>query len=141
MLRGFLRRRKLADELRRRRLLEIVKGSREKVAVVLFGSRARGGANFSSDFDLLILHREGGREEAERLVEALRSEGIPVDAHIYSLREASEHLPTSSILLDALQEGEVLVDRLGISDLIERARELRRKGIGRVEGGWKLGGD
>ncbi len=107
-----------------------------EIAIVLFGSRARGDSSASSDFDILAIVKDKG--VAKDFKEALKKEKIPSDLHVYDLEEAKKLLPFSSILLDALQEGVLLMDGLGIHDLVQEAAELRKKGFGRVKGGWKI---
>ncbi len=73
-----------------------------------------------------------------RLSSELRERGVPADVHHYTPEEARRLLPTSSVLLDALQEGEILMDEARIGELVSLARELRDRGIGRIPGGWAL---
>ncbi|MDK2465070.1 MAG: nucleotidyltransferase domain-containing protein [Candidatus Korarchaeota archaeon] len=107
-------------------------------SLILFGSRVRGEESAASDFDLLLLAED--ESVRDRLLSALRREGIPADVHFFRPEEAEKLLPYSSILLDALQEGKILLDEAGASRLVRRAAELRQRGVGRVAGGWRLGG-
>jgi len=137
MRRGFLRKLKEREERRKlafQRILEEMSG--REIAIILFGSRARGESSASSDFDILAIVKD--KNVAKGLKEALRREKIPSDLYIYDLEEARRLLPFSSILLDALQEGVILLDKLGINELLKEAAELKKKGIGRVKGGWKI---
>ncbi len=137
MRKGFLKKVREREERRisvLRKILENMKG--KEIAVILFGSRARGESSASSDFDILVIVRD--QRVSDELKEALRKERIPSDLHIFRLEEAKELLPSSSILLDALQEGLLLLDGLGIENLIEEAKNLKKRGIGRVKGGWKI---
>jgi len=118
-----------------RRIARELRGS--GASLILFGSRVRGEHAAASDFDLLLIAEDEGLRD--RLLSALRREGIPADVHFFRPDEAERLLPYSSVLLDALQEGVVLIDGARISGLVRRAMELRRKGVGRVAGGWRLG--
>ncbi len=137
MRKGFLRRVKEREERRKlafHKILEEMKG--REIAIVLFGSRARGDCSASSDFDILAIVKD--ENVAKELKESLKREKIPSDLHVYYFEEAKKLLPFSSILLDALQEGVLLIDGIGIHDLLLEAAELRKKGLGRVKGGWKI---
>lgn len=138
MLRGFSRSAERRAERRLRAIRDVIQSlSGSGASVVLFGSWARGEAAAASDFDILLIAED--RRVRDRLVWALRSSKIPADVHWFTPDEAERLLPYSSILLDALQEGIVLLDEAGISGLLRRARELGRRGVGKVAGGWRLG--
>lgn len=86
--------------------------------VILFGSRARGGARADSDIDLLIVEaapfspQRSRRQETARLYLALRKLAIPKDLLLYS-RDEFERLKDSAhhIVGRALREGRVLHER------------------------------
>lgn len=138
MLRNFSRSAERRAERRLRALRDVIRAlSGSGASVVLFGSWARGEAAAASDFDILLIARNP--KLRDRLVRTLRSSNIPADVHWFTPDEAERLLPYSSILLDALQEGVVLLDEAGISGLLRRAKELGRRGVGRVAGGWRLG--
>ncbi|RDD53181.1 MAG: nucleotidyltransferase domain-containing protein, partial [Candidatus Korarchaeota archaeon NZ13-K] len=92
------------ERLREERLREIV--DRFKVTVILFGSRARGGSTPASDYDLLIIYDDPA--ELEKLLSSFKDARIPVDVHAFTLEDALNTMPTSTIILDALEEGAVL---------------------------------
>ncbi len=138
MLRNFSRSAERRAERRLRALRDVIRAlSGSGASVVLFGSWARGEAAAASDFDILLIAKNP--KLRDRLVRTLRSSNIPADVHWFTPDEAERLLPYSSILLDALQEGVVLLDEAGISGLLRRAKELGRRGVGRVAGGWRLG--
>lgn len=80
--------------------------------VVLFGSRARGGARDDSDLDFLVIEArvESKLNEMVRLRDALPPLGVPVDVVVVSEEEAArrERVP-STLVHRALREGRVLV--------------------------------
>lgn len=80
--------------------------------VVLFGSRARGGARADSDLDFLVIeaHVESKLDEMVRLRDALPPLGVPVDVVVVSEEEATRRQRVPSTLVHrALREGRVLV--------------------------------
>jgi len=80
--------------------------------VVLFGSRARGGARDDSDLDFLVIEArvKSKLDEMVRLRDALPPLGVPVDVVVVSEEEAArrERVP-STLVHRALREGRVLV--------------------------------
>src|SRR6266498_1351931 len=65
----------------RRALDSLVRQLRDKYAkqieqVILFGSRARGDATFESDFDLLIVTKNGGKKFEQRLTHFVNALGF-----------------------------------------------------------------
>lgn len=80
--------------------------------VVLFGSRARGGARDDSDLDFLVIEArvKSKLDEMVRLRDALPPLGVPVDVVVVSEEEAvrRERVP-STLVHRALREGRVLV--------------------------------
>lgn len=80
--------------------------------MVLFGSRARGGARPDSDLDFLVIkaHVESKLDEMVRLRDALPPLGVPVDVVVVSEEEATRRQRVPSTLVHrALREGRVLV--------------------------------
>jgi len=79
--------------------------------VVLFGSRARGGARDDSDLDFLVIeaHVESKLDEMVRLRDALPPLGVPVDVVVVSEEEAARReLVPSTLVHRALREGRIL---------------------------------
>jgi len=134
MSKGFLRRTVERERLKEERLREIV--DRFKVTVILFGSRARGGSTPASDYDLLIIYDDPA--ELEKLMSDLKDARVPVDVHVFTLKDALNTMPTSTIILDALEEGIVLKEGIPLEPLRERLRSLKDKGYRKVEKGWIL---
>ncbi len=94
----------------------------EVLAVVLFGSLARGEATAMSDADVLILLRESPLPFAERLV-AYKPQGLGVRVEVfpYTLGEARQSwLEGWGLLRPALQEGRVLFEREGALAQVKR---------------------
>lgn len=86
--------------------------ARSPSKIVLFGSRARGGARDDSDLDFLVIekHVESKLDEMVRLRDALPPLGVPVDVVVVSEAEASRRDRVPSTLVHrALREGRVLV--------------------------------
>ncbi len=83
------------------------------LAVVLFGSLARGEATAMSDADVLILLRDSPRPFHERIPDFLRSGvGISLDVFPYTLSEATQALREGwGVVAIALREGVWLVDK------------------------------
>jgi len=88
------------------------------LAVVLFGSLARGEATAMSDADLLILLRDSPRPFHERAPDFLRSGvGIGLDLFPYTLSEATQALHEGwGVVAIALREGIWLVDKERVKD-------------------------
>lgn len=106
------------------------------LAVVLFGSAARGRAGPESDLDLLVVARNFSRRYGER-VEALLPakagfQGPPVQFYPLRPEEVGEMRP---LFLDILHEGRALFERGGFATRwMERMRSrLARAGCRRVE--------
>lgn len=133
MSRDFLRRR-VEEEKRRSSTLREVSSKYERLTVILFGSRARGGFTPASDYDLVVIYENP--DDLRKFKEELRRARIPVDLHAFTLREAMELLKSSTFLLDALEDGLVLREGIPLGPLREEMRNLRERGYRRVEGGW-----
>lgn len=88
------------------------------LAVVLFGSLARGEATAMSDADLLILLSDSSQPFHERAPALLRSgAGICLDLFPYTLAEAAQALRTEGgVVAVAVREGVWLVDRAGVKE-------------------------
>ena len=59
-----------------------------------------------------------------------------MDVHSFTLEEALDALPYSTVILDALTEGIVLKEGPPLRPLTEKLKSLKRKGYRKVEGGW-----
>lgn len=93
----------------------------EVLAVVLFGSLARGEATAFSDADLLVLLRDTPLPFPERLVR-YRPEGVRrVEVFPYTLSEAVEGLKGEfGVVPAALREGKLLFEREGAWEALRR---------------------
>ena len=81
--------------------------------VVLFGSRATGGARPDSDLDFLVIeeHVDSKLDEMVRLRDALANMDVPVDIIVVSREEAIDRARRpGSVVGRALAEGRVLVE-------------------------------
>ncbi len=109
------------------------------LAVVLFGSLARGEATAMSDADILIVLRESPRPFHERTPDFLWSGvGISLDVFPYTLSEAVQALQEGGGLVAvALREGIWLVDKEGVKEQLMAmlsTTELRTVGKESAEG-------
>jgi len=101
-----------------RRMVDILVAEADPERIILFGSRARGGAREDSDVDLLVVESEpfgpGRSRHAEmtRLYLALSGHGVSKDVLVYS-RADVEYWKDSinHVLARALREGETLYER------------------------------
>lgn len=102
------------------------------VAVILFGSRARGDWGPWSDYDLLIIGEfdRGFLERIREILEVLSDIPLPIEPHPYTLEEVLDLLRRGSpTIYDALEEGRVLYSSSGL-DVVRRVFEgLRRRGM------------
>jgi len=90
---------------------------KERVCLVIFGSRAEGRANLLSDYDLLLISEEHKIEMPERL---------PADVFIYSPEECLKEIERrNSVVLDALTKGRLIFDNLGVFEKLRRRAEHR----------------
>jgi predicted nucleotidyltransferase len=88
----------------------------DPLRVILFGSLARGEANYHSDVDLLVVFeevkREDKREVAVEIRRALADLPVSKDILVTDLEEISRRGKiVGTVLHEALQEGKVLHDR------------------------------
>jgi predicted nucleotidyltransferase len=87
---------------------------------VLYGSRARGSDHAGSDVDLLVGFRDGARASASALARRMEARvGAAVDVAALSRVRAEAPL----LLLQAVDEGRVLVDRDGVWENLQHSRE------------------
>jgi predicted nucleotidyltransferase len=100
------------------RLVEAIVRVADPEAVILFGSRARGGEREQSDVDLLIVEREpfgeqrSRRAETARIRRALRGSCIPMDLLVFSRSEVDYWRESiNHVIPRALREGRVLYAR------------------------------
>lgn len=89
----------------------------DPLKVILFGSLARGEANYHSDIDLLVVFREVEREDKHDLtvdiLRALADLPAPKDVVVTDLDEIERRGNlVGSVLRPALSEGKVLYERV-----------------------------
>ena len=122
-----------------RRLVE-----REDVEfVVLFGSRARGDWDPSSDYDLLVgLRGEDGRRWVDRVAELSQGLYVNIDLFPYSRSEWRRMFRERRLLmLDALEHGLVLFDRGAFARMRRTFNKWREQGlVSPWMCGWRVGG-
>ena len=105
----------------------------ERVTAVLFGSRARGGHNVMSDYDVLLVCDGDVFDEVRRR----RPPGVQL-FHVKP-RELEERIGEfNTILADAAVEGVVLHDGLGIWHRVSEMvlEEARRRELEKTQKGW-----
>lgn len=125
------------------------------LAIVLYGSVARGTASETSDIDLLIIQREPSASYYERLERVLEAERTLDASEAYRLLARRGLSPSVSplllseeearenryIFLDMLDEGIVLFERDGfftsrMDDLRRRLKELGGRRVTLPDGSW-----
>ena len=117
-----------------REVVERLSRSLDLVAVVLFGSRARGDWRPWSDYDLLIIawFREGYLDRIKLVLDVLADVKIPVEPHPYTPQEALEMLRRGSpTIVDALEEGVVLYDSGWLEVLRRELETMKERGLKR----------
>ncbi len=100
------------------RMVRVIVDEADPEQVILFGSRARGGATAESDVDLLVVEAEPfgagrcRRAEAVRLYRALAGFDIDVDVLVYSKDEMAYWRDSlNHVAARALREGRTLYER------------------------------
>lgn len=90
------------------------------LAVVLFGSLARGDFTAKSDADLVIILKTSDKEFKDRIPDFIpRGVGISIDVFPYTLEEASKMASESlGVIGIALKEGIILVDKLNLNSFL-----------------------
>lgn len=117
-----------------RDLLEYVERVRKRFrlyAVILLGSRARGDHGPWSDYDLLIIgdFREHYLERLRILFELMVGIRIAIEPHPYTLEEALSMLESGSpTIVDAIEEGKLILIEKGYERVLDRYRELKEAG-------------
>ena len=115
-----------------RKAVDILVSKYEPVAIILFGSRARGDYKPWSDYDLLIIARfdKNYLDRIGEILTALSEIKIPVEPHPYTLEEALEMLNKGNpMIIDALSEGVVLYRTRELEKLVNRLNEMIRRGL------------
>jgi len=103
----------------------------------LFGSRARGEANFMSDFDVFCV----ADHEMDQASLRRWASDYSVDLFLLGLESLSQHISDmDTVVLDALTEGRLLFDDLGMDKQFrERASAfVEDRTLVRTDNGWYL---
>lgn len=105
------------------RYVKSLVGDPRVLAVVLFGSLARGDATAASDADVVIILSDWPAPFHDRVPDFLRPGiGLAMDVFPYTLQEALSGLQgRQGIVPVALREGRWLVDRAGVRDRLLHA--------------------
>ncbi|MEM1513262.1 MAG: nucleotidyltransferase domain-containing protein [Candidatus Jordarchaeales archaeon] len=112
--------------------MDKLKKNYKLIAVILFGSRARGDFKPWSDYDLLVIadFSEKYLDRVGKLLEILDS-GL-VEPHPYTLEEAVEMLKKGNpTIIDALSEGVILYENEEFKAIKAIYEEMVRKGLKR----------
>jgi len=104
------------------------------IAVILFGSRARGDWKPWSDYDLLIV-AEFKERYMDRFLKIYDIVGNrPIEPHPYTLEEALKMLERGNpMLVDAMEEGIVLYEGEGFRKLKDLYERLKEKGLSKSD--------
>ena len=104
---------KLFNKNQIKKAVEILTRESAPLKIILFGSYARGDANFESDVDFLVIEKliKDKRKEMTRLRRALLPLRMPVDVIVSDENTIDEigQLPGTAIYW-ALKEGKVMYD-------------------------------
>lgn len=102
----------MAEE-RIRSFIEKIKDKFEPELILLFGSRARGDALRSSDYDIIVVSRKFERMDfRERIIKVyeLVTEPLNVDVLCYTPEEFEEKRKRITIIKKAAEEGVILFE-------------------------------
>ncbi|MDK6028312.1 nucleotidyltransferase domain-containing protein [Ignisphaera sp. 4213-co] len=118
-----------------RKVVSILVEKYRPIAIVLFGSRARGDYKPWSDYDILII-ADFDRPYLERIgdiLEVLSDIELPIEPHPYTLEEALKMLSKGNpVIVDALSEGMVLYKSPDFEKLVNKFNEMLKKGLKRT---------
>ncbi|WP_440060020.1 nucleotidyltransferase domain-containing protein [Thermogladius sp. 4427co] len=106
------------------------------IAIILFGSRARGDYKPWSDYDILIIayFTKPYLERLGEVLEALKDIPLPIEPHPYTLEEALNMLEKGNpIIVDALSEGRILYSTQELNKLLDKFSEMVRQGLRKTD--------
>ncbi|MHA1216453.1 MAG: nucleotidyltransferase domain-containing protein [Candidatus Thorarchaeota archaeon] len=115
--------------------VERLRESTHPSCAILFGSRVRGTASYMSDYDLLLITRDKVPEKKLRMW----AQDFGVDLFVVHLSDADILLERAhTVLPDALMDGRVLYDDIGVVDQLKKKslRVTDELGIHRTAHGW-----
>ena len=124
------------DERELEAIIGKLRDNLDLVAVILFGSRARGDHHRYSDYDVLIIARfkEPYLERINKVLEVLEYTRLPIEVHPYTLEEAMKMLRKGNpIIFDALDEGKILYKTRDLNKLLKLFNKLKKLGMRRTE--------
>ena len=117
------------------KVVERLKSKFDIIAVILFGSRARGDWGPWSDYDLLIIgnFRIDYLDRIRQILELVDDIPLPIEPHPYTLDEAMKLLRKGTpSIVDALEEGKILYLDDRFKALEKLYTELKKKGMKRT---------
>jgi len=123
-----------------KKFMNSVLGKYDLATIILFGSRARGEYSAFSDTDILIILEESSLETLEEIIKmAYEADLVSPEIHLFEKNWVIENFESNTVLLDAVYEGKVLVDKLNIiKELKERLDELLKSEWTKERDGWKI---
>ncbi len=117
------------------KVVEKLKSKFDIIAIILFGSYARGDWGPWSDYDLLIIgdFNIDYLDRIRKILELVDDIPLPIEPHPYTLDEAMKLLKKGTpSIVDALEEGKVLYCDDRFKALEKLYKELKRKGMRRT---------
>jgi len=109
-----------------------IKSRFDVIAIILFGSRARGDWGPWSDYDLLIIgnFKLNYLDRIREIMELVDDIPLPIEPHPYTLDEAMNLLRKGvPSIVDALEEGRILYGNERFKALEKLYNELKKKGM------------
>ncbi len=109
-----------------------------QVTIILFGSRARGDYSALSDTDILIIMNKTSIRILEDVISiAYKSDLVSPEIHLFEKKWVLENFEKNTIILDAIYEGKILIDDLGITEqLKKRLENMLKEGWIKNKNGW-----
>ena len=124
------------EEKELKSIIRRLRDNLDLVAVILFGSRARGNHHKYSDYDLLIISKfkEPYLDRIGKVLEILKDTELPIEVHPYTLEEAMDMLRRGNpTIFDALEEGKIIYKTRNLDKLLKLFNKLKKLGMKRTE--------